>query len=249
MVLATSLAVSRLRCLSVVLTGGWVLKLGLQWIDPGRDLRLAVQRQSEMARVCPRLYLGVHRMEPDSATEAPLLMHKNGGAGPHQNMLTVGTALPLWALGMHKHHGLSTHRGKAEIYVDPQELEPHDFRSRAEIWAVSCRLWKTYAIGSFVSSEPVRHSSRLLVVPGLGGSGSSSCQNKQRQGERLDWPLRSHSGAWCLTSGSVPAYLCWCTGEHSAWGTSGLIACTLMMRKGRGQCQQEHTHEWDHISH
>ena len=133
-------------------------------------------------------------------------MCKNGGAGPHQNMLTVVTALPLWALDVHKHRGLSTHRGKAEIYVDPQELEPHDFRSRAEIWAVSCRLWRTYAIGSFVSSEPVRHSSRLLIVPGLGGSGISSCQNKQRQGQRLDWPLGSHSGAWCLTSGSVPAY-------------------------------------------
>ena len=55
MVLATSLAVSRPRCMSVVLTGVWVLKLEDQWIDPGRDLRLAMQRQPEGARVHPRL--------------------------------------------------------------------------------------------------------------------------------------------------------------------------------------------------
>ena len=180
-------------------------------------------------------------MEPDFATEALLLMCKNGGAGPHQHMLTAGTTLPLWALGVHKHRGPSTHRGKAEVCVDPQELELHDFRSGAEIWAVSCWFWRIYAIDSFVSSEPMRHSSRLLVLPGLGGSGIISCQDKQRPGHGLDWPFRPHRGSWCLTSGPGPAYLCWWTGEHSAWGTSGLIACVLILRKGRGQCQQEHT--------
>ena len=113
--------------------------------------------------------------------------------------------------------------------------------SGAEIWAVFCWFQRIYAIGSFVSSEPVRHSSRLLVLPGLGGSGISSCQDKQRPGHGLDWPFRPHRGSWCLASGPGPAYLCWWTGEHSAWGTSGLIACVLILRKGRGQCQQEHT--------
>ena len=44
-------------------------------------------------------------------------------------MLTVGMTLPLWALGVHKHHGPSTHRGKAEVCVDPQELELHDLEA------------------------------------------------------------------------------------------------------------------------
>ena len=48
----------------------------LQWSNVGRKLGLAAQRQPEETRAWPRPKLGeVCKMEPRSATEAPLLLH------------------------------------------------------------------------------------------------------------------------------------------------------------------------------
>ena len=70
-VLTTSLqSPAKDTCLLVDVTG-WVLKLGVQGTHLGRGQGLAVQKQPEGGGVCFR---GVHRIEPESAAEAPLLI-------------------------------------------------------------------------------------------------------------------------------------------------------------------------------
>ena len=80
---------------------------------------------------------GVCKMEPKSAIEAPWLMYTKRGAGPHPSSFVLWwahcrsscTSVSTQALL------LPTHRGITEIWALLQG--PLDFRSRAEIWAMS----------------------------------------------------------------------------------------------------------------
>ena len=52
-------ALPSLRRTPTIAQGGWVLKLGLQWTDPGRGLGLAAQRQLKGPGVWSGPHLGV----------------------------------------------------------------------------------------------------------------------------------------------------------------------------------------------
>ena len=71
MVLSTSLQSPAKDTRLLVDIVGWVLKLGVQGTDLGRGKGLGVQKQPKGGGMC---FGGVHRIDPESAVEAPLLI-------------------------------------------------------------------------------------------------------------------------------------------------------------------------------
>ena len=79
---------------------------------------------------------GVHRMEPRSATEAPLLTHMEGRVGHDSSLtlgvFTVGAAPPLWALGPHKHGGSLTGNAVLKTELLPRGCVTSEMGQKSE---------------------------------------------------------------------------------------------------------------------